>query len=268
MNQESFPATAAPLDTPPLETPEPLSADEFAELGAILAYLRARDERIPVWEFCEGFMAALICCRRQIAPEEYLPVLLVTPFANAVQQQHFMRLWTRRWQHVAQALDCKISALDDAQAYQPEVVDARAEQAALSGPERAALAGQQAASFGQRWAQGFMAAVAAWPEEWAGPRNKEALKWRTAALEFVAALTADDNDAPTLSPFADDHGPLTVSAQRMKAFGDALWAVYNMREMWRSLGPRIETVHKAVAPGRNDPCTCGSGRKYKKCCGV
>ncbi|RPJ81797.1 MAG: hypothetical protein EHM18_16465 [Acidobacteria bacterium] len=20
-------------------------------------------------------------------------------------------------------------------------------------------------------------------------------------------------------------------------------------------------------PGRNDPCTCGSGKKYKKCCG-
>jgi uncharacterized protein YecA (UPF0149 family) len=28
---------------------------------------------------------------------------------------------------------------------------------------------------------------------------------------------------------------------------------------------------KAVAdkgtPGRNDPCPCGSGKKYKKCCG-
>jgi uncharacterized protein len=53
----------------------------------------------------------------------------------------------------------------------------------------------------------------------------------------------------------------------MKAFGDAIWAVYNMREMWRTLGPRIETVHKAATPGRNDPCTCGSGKKYKKCCG-
>jgi hypothetical protein len=24
----------------------------------------------------------------------------------------------------------------------------------------------------------------------------------------------------------------------------------------------------ADAPGRNDPCPCGSGRKYKRCCGV
>jgi SWIM/SEC-C metal-binding protein len=24
----------------------------------------------------------------------------------------------------------------------------------------------------------------------------------------------------------------------------------------------------APVPGRNDPCPCGSGRKYKKCCGA
>jgi len=24
---------------------------------------------------------------------------------------------------------------------------------------------------------------------------------------------------------------------------------------------------KEPVPGRNDPCTCGSGKKYKKCCG-
>jgi SEC-C motif-containing protein len=25
---------------------------------------------------------------------------------------------------------------------------------------------------------------------------------------------------------------------------------------------------KPVNPGRNDPCLCGSGKKYKKCCGL
>jgi len=28
-----------------------------------------------------------------------------------------------------------------------------------------------------------------------------------------------------------------------------------------------KTVVKEKAPGRNDPCPCGSGKKYKKCCG-
>lgn len=29
-----------------------------------------------------------------------------------------------------------------------------------------------------------------------------------------------------------------------------------------------KTVVKKSKPGRNDACTCGSGKKYKKCCGV
>ncbi|OGO77542.1 MAG: preprotein translocase subunit SecA [Clostridiales bacterium GWB2_37_7] len=28
------------------------------------------------------------------------------------------------------------------------------------------------------------------------------------------------------------------------------------------------TIVKDKEPGRNDPCTCGSGKKYKKCCGA
>ncbi len=30
---------------------------------------------------------------------------------------------------------------------------------------------------------------------------------------------------------------------------------------------RSRTVHVEKKPGRNDPCPCGSGKKYKKCCG-
>jgi uncharacterized protein len=245
-----------------------LNADEFAALETILSYLRSRHDTIPTWEFCEGFMAALICCRRQIPFEEFLPVLLAVPFANAVQQRHFVALWTRRWLQVSQALDAKVTVLDDAAAYQPELVDARADFAALPEPERAALAGAHVPSFGQLWSHGFMAVVTAWPEEWAGSRNKASVEWRTAALDYVVALTQDDTDSPTLSAFEDAKGPPTVSTRRMKAFGDAIWAVYNMRDMWRTLGPRIETIVKGAIPGRNDACVCGSGKKYKKCCGA
>jgi uncharacterized protein YecA (UPF0149 family) len=30
---------------------------------------------------------------------------------------------------------------------------------------------------------------------------------------------------------------------------------------------RSKTVVKGEKTGRNDPCPCGSGLKYKKCCG-
>ena len=32
-------------------------------------------------------------------------------------------------------------------------------------------------------------------------------------------------------------------------------------------GQRREAVTVAKKVGRNDPCPCGSGKKYKKCCG-
>ena len=29
----------------------------------------------------------------------------------------------------------------------------------------------------------------------------------------------------------------------------------------------VEPIHAHAEPKRNDPCPCGSGKKYKKCCG-
>jgi len=29
----------------------------------------------------------------------------------------------------------------------------------------------------------------------------------------------------------------------------------------------VEQARAQDTPGRNDPCPCGSGKKYKKCCG-
>ncbi len=276
MTQDLPPIAADFADTAILP-PELLSADEFDEIDAILDELRTRDDETPQWEFCEGFMAALICCRRPIPPAEYLPVLLgngaedsdgEVSFADVAQQERFMALWTRRWNEVVQALDTKIEALDDEAAYQPEVMDVRGAILALPEEERAAMAGEEVPSFGQVWALGFMFAVEAWPEEWTAPRNKEAVKWLNAALDVIVTLTEDDNEPPTMSAFDDGDGPPTLSLKRMNDFADAVWAVYNLREMWQSIGPRVATVHKVATPGRNDPCSCGSGKKYKKCCGA
>jgi len=41
-----------------------------------------------------------------------------------------------------------------------------------------------------------------------------------------------------------------------------------LREIWRNIGPRVLQVIKEATPGRNDVCSCGSGKKYKKCCGA
>ena len=254
-----------------MSTDTGLAAEDFDALDDILDELRTRHDEIPQWEFCEGFMAALVCCRRRMAAEEWLPVLLGldegASFADDVQRDRFLALWQRREDEVRTALDTEVQALDEDKAYAPEVMDVRGAIASLPPEERTEIEGEEIPSFAQVWALGFMYFVESWPEEWEPPKDKDAAKWHDASLEAIVALTEDDTDEATLSAFGED-GPPSVSEKRLNAYGDALWAVYDLREIWRNIGARVQQVIKGETPGRNDPCSCGSGKKFKKCCGA
>jgi uncharacterized protein len=260
-------------------TPEFLEVDAFDELDAILDDLRTRHDETPQWEFCEGFMAAVICSRRPIDAAEYLPVLLGTPtdgeapdaesgsFASEAQHARFVTIWNQRWNEVVTALDAEVNSLEDDHCYHPEVMDIRGAVAEMPPEEQSAFKDEELPAFAQVWALGFMFAVESWPDEWIAPRDKDAAKWLDGALEAVVAMTEDDEAVPAVSPLSED-GPPSTSIARLNAFGEAIWAVYDLRELWKTMGPRVETVRKDAAPGRNDPCPCGSGKKYKKCCGA
>jgi uncharacterized protein len=254
-----------------MSTDTDLAPEDFDTLDDILDDLRARHDETPQWEFCEGFLAALVCCRRRIAAEEWLPVLLGLDeggsFADAAQRERFLALWQRREDEVRTALDTDIQALDEDKAYAPEVMDVRGAIASLPPEERSEVEGEDIPSFAQVWALGFMYFVESWPEEWEAPKDKDAAKWHDASLEAIVALTEDDTDEATMSALSED-GPPSVSEARLNAYGEALWAVYDLREIWRQIGARVQQVIKDATPGRNDPCRCGSGKKYKKCCGL
>jgi uncharacterized protein len=275
-----------------------LPPEAFDELDAILDDLRSRYDETPQWEFCEGFMAALICSRRAIPASEYLPVLLGLAaaeghaaandsaqaddasepegsFSKPEQQARFMALWNARWDEVQAALDSEVKSLEDDNCYHPEVMDVRAAVAELSPEEQGNFQAGELPAFAQVWALGFMFAVESWPDEWAAPRDKDAAKWLDSALEAVVAMTEDDTGTPEVSPLMDDNedeaaepAPPTTSIARLNAFGEAIWAVYDLRELWRTMGPRVDTVRRQATPGRNDACPCGSGKKYKKCHGA
>ncbi len=277
-HQEPSDAAAASASAAPA-----LGPDELDEIDTLLDDLRTRGEEIPQWEFCDGFLTALICSRRPIPPSEYLPMLLgdgaaidlaedeplplLPAFADAAQQARFMELWMLRWNEVEAQLDAPVETLDDDRTFQPEAMDMRGAVASLPEDQRAEMAGQEIPSFGQVWALGFMFAVENWPEDWAAPRDKEAAKWLDDALDSIVALTEDDTGKPEVCMFSED-GPPSTSQARVEAFGEAIWAVYDLRQLWKSLGPRIETVRKLAEPGRNEPCWCGSGKKFKKCHGA
>lgn len=61
---------------------------------------------------------------------------------------------------------------------------------------------------------------------------------------------------------------------RVEAFAGALVSIVGLRDYfrageWRQAFEEVQKpfVREGPKVGRNDPCPCGSGRKYKKCCG-
>jgi uncharacterized protein len=274
MTSENIPSPAQPADSDAY-----MQAEAFDELDAILDELRTRFDETPQWEFCEGFMAAVICSRRPIPEDEYFNVLLgvqaageepdpeASSFASPEQRERFVALWKQRWDEVETALDSEVDSLEDDRCYHPEVMDIRGAVADMPKAERAAFKNEDLPAFAQVWALGFMFAVEAWPEDWAAPRDKDAAKWLDGALEAIVAMTEDDTGKPEVAPLSEEGAPST-SIARLNAFGEAIWAVYDLRELWKSIGPRVETIRVAATPGRNDLCYCGSGRKYKKCHGA
>lgn len=260
-----------------------LSTDMLEELDNMLEDLRTREDEIPQWEFCDGFLAAVVCTRREIPVAEWLPMLLgdgetlevaegqplpkLDVFKDEAQQARFLELTQLRLNEIREQLDAPIKSLQDEAAFQPEIMDTRGALLLLPEAERAELADEEVPSLAQVWALGFMFVVENWAEEWAAPRDKEAAQMLDAAMEFIVNLTEDDDGEPELNLY-DEAGPASTSQDRLDAFGEAIWAVYDLRQLWRSMGPRVETIVKGDLPGRNDPCSCGSGKKFKKCCGA
>ena len=265
------------------EAPEPLTPDDFDALDDILDDLRERRPDTPSWEVCDGFLAAVVCCRRPLGLDEVLPVLLgegaAPPVAGAalaedagvfsgpVQQRRFVELWQRRADEIAWALDHPVDSLEDEDSYQPEVLDMVGAIAAMPEAERADIAPEDIPAIAQTWAMGFIAATQAWPDEWTPPRDKEAAAILEDTLDCIAQLTEAD-DGPLEIPMFDEDSPPSISRDRLDAYGEAIWAVYDLRKFWKSYGPRVASIRKEAEPGRNDPCPCGSGKKYKKCHGA
>ncbi len=89
-------------------------------------------------------------------------------------------------------------------------------------------------------------------------QQKLAQRWRPSAMSVPTAGSA------TLAPSAPP------APGRAPATGGALAAMQRGRERAatqnQQAGPPAPIVRKQQKVGRNDPCPCGSGKKYKACC--
>ena len=119
---------------------------------------------------------------------------------------------------------------------------------------------------GAVWAQGFIDAVEAQDALWQAPAGDEAGEAVGELLVQVAAL---------LIPLEHEEYKTHVATHfprgeptRDELLAEAFWAVQDLRVFWADHAPRPATRRVEATPGRNDPCPCGSGIKFKKCHGA
>jgi len=115
-------------------------------------------------------------------------------------------------------------------------------------------------------------------------RPKAALKaYRKAAqlaptaidAQFILASTLTDlnrlDEAFGILQNALEHKPQWMFLTTFPDLGHAFAELYNdlRRELGKNTLPLLHAsaLNPPKKPGRNDPCPCGSGKKYKKCCG-
>jgi uncharacterized protein len=90
-------------------------------------------------------------------------------------------------------------------------------------------------------------------------------------------LIRDDNTRALLAPilcFIETDDGESVLRGNPDALDDLMIDAAEMipdvvpviRQYWRSAS--MAKQPRSARPGRNDPCLCGSGKKYKRCCGL
>jgi len=116
---------------------------------------------------------------------------------------------------------------------------------------------------GALWANGFVTGMDRARNVW------EPLIRRPAVRDILSTvlLLGDDDGSDDDADFDPDPTALDAGEEH-SAFRRELLDMLPgaMQTLWRVV--RETTVRPARNVGRNDPCPCGSGRKYKKCCGA
>ena len=251
----------------------PARQNTDAELEAFTTVCRRLggfDGRIaPEW--VDGFLTALAAGPRALSFEDWLPALAGDAydraFADPEDRANAERALRTRFAALADQLDAECLDDDpDALRLSPLMYvwdeAARAEAVADGAkPEEAAEL-----VTGAEWADGFFDGMQAFSADWQADADDEDMALFADLLAQVHALRLAEGSDELKSHVDTVYGE--EGADRDRLVDEACYAVQDLRLWWVDHAPRPETRRVEKTPGRNDPCPCGSGKKYKKCHGA
>lgn len=230
----------------PNEIITPLDDMELDDLGIFLDSL---PDAMSL-EKTDGFLAALACSHEMVLPSDYLPSIWGTEHAweNEADAKKYVSYIVRHWNHL-------LSVLREDDFY--EIL--------LNEPE--------GNSAGNEWSLGFTLGMSITSEKWRFYLDDD----NEGGVFLPIFMLAHENDPdPELRPPSIDKQQRnellgSICAYTPKIFKHMSQShpsviqddfdddyAYEPPLTFRREGPKV---------GRNAPCPCGSGKKYKKCCG-
>ena len=224
----------------------PLTDVEYERIARMLE----RSERAMNVEMLDGFFAALICSPDVPRPSEYLRVIWGGDhiggdkgWRDQEEMQEFFDLIMRHWNSVAETLY-------SGEPFLPFLLEDDA------GVAR-----------GNDWANGFTRGMQLRREQWSELLNDAG---HAGALLPILALAHEHDPDPEMRPYKE---PIAAERREQLIVGAAagvtgIYRYFAARRISVRANQEVGTrVRSSPKVGRNEPCPCGSGKKFKKCCG-
>ena len=204
----------------------------------------------------QGFFFTIACCPDLVSPSEWMPVVFADREAG--------------YQSLEEANEILAGMMH---LYNDVVRLARSESARLPGDceiRDDALANLEDDAPLAQWSRGFLHGHQWLEESWQPYRSGE-LEDEYAALLMTLTFFA----SPSLAEaYADEsHSDLkelapTIARLFVDAVREYAYVGASIQQVLAESDAPPGEARRATKVGRNEPCPCGSGRKWKKCCGA
>jgi uncharacterized protein len=246
-----------PTNTVPMKPDPSLSDEELEELESFLMSEDMSEDGMDI-STLDGFLAAIVLNSQLIAPSRWLPWVWdmedaedSPTFADSQQANRILGLLMRHYNVVATSIS-----------------------GGWFDPLWMELAQEDGSEFfdAEGWCAGFMLGVKQFPDAWQAVFKGH--------MELLApmVLLGTERGWKTLEERGQDAETrkrlIRGAYEAIPAAVGALQEYFKpereqaLRSSPRGLPEQQPRRRDTPKVGRNDPCPCGSGKKYKKCCGA
>jgi uncharacterized protein len=258
-------------DDADMANPRMSTEEDIEALDELCQRMAGFEEHVSL-EWLDGYMTALLAGPRRIEADEWL-----SEFADGVFERTFAdpddavaarAVIDARWRVLADQLDPE-QILED-----PDVLRLAPLMIELTDEDKKRLVDEghikaeelaMLEQTGEVWAAGFLDATLDFPKDWPEPdvETEEGQLYDETMLR-ISSLTLDEDELKEVCEELYEGEQLT----RDELIQEALYAAQDLRLYWLDHAPKPPPRRVDALPGRNDPCPCGSGKKFKKCHGA